>query len=299
MIKRTLHELNLLDDFLFNKVASYPEIGEEFGRELLRLIYQREFGKIKVVPQKVYYGSDVGKHGIRLDVYLEAEDAEALLQGQGSIFDIEPDTNDKKEAIQILPKRTRFYHAIIDANSLKAGLTYKCLKDVVVIMIMPYDPFGYDRMVYTVKNVITELPDAEYEDGARTIFLNTNGKLEIPNRELQELLRYMECTTEENACNETLRKIHRMVEVVKEDQEASLEYMKIFEREQMLIEQGRNEERKNTEKERQKAEKERQNAELERLNAEKERKRADGKELENQHLRAILKENGIDVSLSE
>ena len=44
MEKRTLQELNLLDDFLFNKVTSYPGIGEEFGRELLRLIYQRELG---------------------------------------------------------------------------------------------------------------------------------------------------------------------------------------------------------------------------------------------------------------
>ena len=41
-----------------------------------------------------------------------------------------------------------------------------------------------------------------------------------------------------------------MVKFVKEDQEASLEYMKIFERVQMLIEQGKDEERKNTEKER-------------------------------------------------
>ena len=279
MEKRTLQELNLLDDFLFNKVTSYPGIGEEFGRELLRLIYQREFGRIKVVPQKVYYGSDVGKHGIRLDVYLEEEDADAMLQGQGAIFDIEPDTNDNKEAIKILPKRTRFYHAIIDANSLKAGITYKSLKEVVVIMIMPYDPFGYERMVYTVKNVITELPEAEYEDGARTIFLNTNGKLEVPNRELEELLRYMECTTEENACNETLRKIHEMVETVKEDQEASLEYMKIFEREQMLLEQGREEERKNTEKERK--------------NAEMERERADIVEQENQKLRELLIQSGV------
>ena len=48
----------------------------------------------------------------------------------------------------------------------------------------------------------------------------------------------MECTTEENACNETLQKIHEMVLLVKEDREASLEYMKIFEREEMLFENG-------------------------------------------------------------
>ena len=191
--------------------------------------------------------------------------------------------NDKKEAIRVLPKRTRFYHAVIDANSLKAGLTYKCLKDVVVIIIMPYDPFGHDRMVYTVKNMITELPEAEYEDGARTVFLNTNGKLEVPNPELEELLRYMESTTEENACNETLQKIHKMVELVKEDQEESLEFMKIFEREQMLIEQGRGEGR----------EEERKNTEKERERAEKERERADRVEQENHRLRELLEKKGV------
>ena len=45
MVKRTLKELNLLDDFLFNTVFSYPEIGEAFSRELLRVIFRREFGK--------------------------------------------------------------------------------------------------------------------------------------------------------------------------------------------------------------------------------------------------------------
>ena len=109
--------------------------------------------------------------------------------------------------------------------------------------------------------------------------VHTNGKPEVPNSELEELLRYMECTTEENACNETLRKIHEMVETVKEDQEASLEYMKIFEREQMLLEQGREEERKNTEKERK--------------NAEMERERADIVEQENQKLRELLIQSGV------
>ena len=77
MQKRTLKELNLLDDFLFGSMVTYPGIGEEFSRELLRIIFQKEFGKLIVVPQKVYYGSDTDKHGTRLDVYLE-EDVYAL-----------------------------------------------------------------------------------------------------------------------------------------------------------------------------------------------------------------------------
>jgi len=61
-----------------------------------------------------------------------------------------------------------------------------------------------------------------------------------------------------------IEKIHGMVERVKDDGKASVEYMKIFERERMLreegVEQGREEERQNTERERQRADQESQRA---------------------------------------
>ena len=65
-IKKQLKDLNLLDDFLFGSVVTYPEIGESFSRELLKIIFQKEFGKLVVVPQKTYYGSDTDKQGARL-----------------------------------------------------------------------------------------------------------------------------------------------------------------------------------------------------------------------------------------
>jgi uncharacterized protein YfkK (UPF0435 family) len=49
----------------------------------------------------------------------------------------------------------------------------------------------------------------------------------------------MEETTKDNACNEMLTDIHKMVTKVKSDEEVSLEYMKIFEREKMIYEDGR------------------------------------------------------------
>ena len=58
---RRLEELNLLDNFMFGTMVSYPTIGEQFLRELLKIIFQKEFDKIKVVPQKVYYGSDTDR----------------------------------------------------------------------------------------------------------------------------------------------------------------------------------------------------------------------------------------------
>ena len=74
----------------------------------------------------------------------------------------------------------------------------------------------------------------------------------------------MEHTSAENAKNEVLQSIDKMVRKVKEDGEVSLEYMKIFEREEMLIKQGISQgqemERENTERERQNATREQQRA---------------------------------------
>ena len=73
MQRRIVEVLNLMDDFLFFKMVNDPDFGEEFSRELLRIILGKEVGKLKVVPQKVYYGSELETHGARLDVYLEEE----------------------------------------------------------------------------------------------------------------------------------------------------------------------------------------------------------------------------------
>jgi len=284
MARRTVQELNLLDDFLFNAVLSYPEIGETFARELLRVIFQREFGELKVIPQKTYGGSDTDKHGARLDVYLE----ENLNTGKlmpSTVYDVEPNLNDDSLDVKALPKRVRFYHSLIDARSLQSGADYQQLKNVIVIMITPYDPFGHDQKIYTIKNRIMELPDIPYEDGAHTLFLYTRGTKGSISEELQQFMQYMEHTTQEYAKNENLQKIHEMVEKVKDDREVSIEFMKIFEREQMLIRQGIEQGRK---LEMQRAEEEKQRAEDEKRRAEDEKKRADSLQKEVEQLRMRL-----------
>jgi len=235
MQKRKLEELNLLDDFLFNKMVSHPEFGEEFSRDLLRIILGKEVGKLRVIPQKVFYGSNTETHGARLDVYLE-ETSDAL--ENATIYDAEVESDTKNESTKILARRNRFYHSKIDVGNLKAGQDYTSLKNVVIIFIMSKDPFGENRMIYTIANRCLELPHLPYDDGARTLFLYTRGTEGNPKEELQELLRYMENSSEENAKSETIKKIHHMTKRVKGSEEVSIEYMKIYERERMIKEQG-------------------------------------------------------------
>ena len=234
MTKRNIEELSLLDDFLLGSVLSYPVIGPKVCKKMISIILQREIKELHIVPQKSYFGADTDKHGIRMDVYAE----ETQENDMEMVYDIEADKRGKDELRVSLPKRTRFYHAKIDADSLASGEDYSKLKNVTVIFISPYDPFQRNRMVYTIKNGCVEEPDLDYNDGMKTLFLYTKGTEGNPPEELQRLLHYLEDSREENAKDADLMSIHRMVQTVKQDKEVSLEYMKILERERMIREEG-------------------------------------------------------------
>ena len=95
----------------------------------------------------------------------------------------------------------------------------------------------------------------------------------------------MENTTDENAVNDSLKSIHQMVNQVKHDKEVSLNYMKTFEWEEMLIKQGQEQgqllEQANTERERARAD-------FERKRADSEKERADHAEQEIRRLKEQL-----------
>lgn len=152
-----------------------------------------------------------------MDLLLEVDDiAELKPELEATLYDVEPDQNSGSNKVKVLPKRVRYYHAIIDDRSLKSGEEPKNLKNVIVIFICSYDPFGRDRIWYTVQNRCIEEPDVPYDDGAKTIFLYTRGT----------------------------------------KGQVSVKYMKQFERDNMMRAEGREEERKNTEREHARAERE-------------------------------------------
>ena len=122
-------------------------------------------------------------------------------------------------------------------------------------------------MIYTIRNHCVENPELPYEDGARTIFLYTQGRKGRDNESLSQLLDYMENTTRENAVSEELEAIQEMVDVVKEDAEVTVAYMKGFERDQMFLEEGKKQERENTLKEKQRADEEQKRADMEQQRA--------------------------------
>ena len=73
--RKKLEELNLLDDFLFNAMMTYPEMGEKFTRKMLKLLFNKDFRNLKVIAQKSYGGLNTDLRGARLDVYVESDDS--------------------------------------------------------------------------------------------------------------------------------------------------------------------------------------------------------------------------------
>ncbi len=225
---RPLSDLNLIDNFLFHKMIDDKETGEEFCRILLRTILNREIRHIKITPQKELYGLDTDMHGIRMDAYLEdisesdAIDADIL----PDIYDIEPNLTYEKDSI---PRRMRFYQGMIDAANLKRGQAYTSLPNVVIIFILPYDPFGGDCMIYTIQNMIKEDASIDYNDGALKMILYTKGKAGNASKELQDMLKYFESSISANVTNPDIEFIHHTVERLKERGEINLDYMKSWE----------------------------------------------------------------------
>lgn len=210
-----------MDDFLMTAVAADRDVGEEFCRTILSVLLQRRIGKVHVTAQRVIPASSPELRGIRMDVEIEEFGKETDVDFPVNIYDIEPHLkNDMK-----LERHNRFYQAKIDNRYIKRGeRDFAGMPNLYILTITNFDPFGYDYMMYRVRNQCEEVPDLTYEDGLEFIYFYTDGT-KGGNSEIQAMLQYFKNSIEENAVNETTRKIHNCVNQVRMLPEVRTEYM--------------------------------------------------------------------------
>ena len=108
-------------------------------------------------------------------------------------------------------------------------------------MITTFDPFGYDHILYTVRNTCIEVPELPYDDGSVTFFFYTKGRKGECADEIRELLHFMEKTQDANAVSSRIRQILDMVSMVKHDERMKVAYVKSFERDELIREEVREE----------------------------------------------------------
>ena len=85
---------------------------------------------------------------------------------QGQVFDVEMQKRNEGN----IPKRTRFYQALIDAPMLKSGERgFDGLKPAYIVVICGFDLFGYGLYRYTFDNRCKEVPDLVMGDECQKI----------------------------------------------------------------------------------------------------------------------------------
>ena len=217
--KRKLEDLDMMDTFLFDKATASTQNAITISKVIIKRATGLDVQNIIVETEKQIPSMDLNKRGVRLDVYLTEEDMKAgkdILR----LFDIEPNNYYEPD----LPRRSRFYQSLIDSQLLPTNTPFRKLPDIFMIWILPYDPFGDDRMIYTVKNMVAENNQIVYNDGSIKLFLYTKGT-KGGSKELKDFLTYMEHTTLENAVDEDLLEIQKIVDSVKTDSRERERYM--------------------------------------------------------------------------
>ena len=163
---KPLQELNLIDAFLFAVATENVQDAEFIAKLIIERATNEKVDRITVVSEKELTGIDIGHHGIRMDLYVEEYEDKRLAK----VYDIEPNKYNPAE----LPMRSRYSQSLTDVKLLNSGETYQNLPKYISIWILPYDPFGENQMLYTVKNSVEDFPHLVYNDGVKKLFLYTD-----------------------------------------------------------------------------------------------------------------------------
>ncbi len=217
---RPLEELDMIDSFLFEGTTESIEDAKLIAGVIIKRATGHTVENLIVETEKQLKGISLNTRGIRMDVLATEKDGEKALR----IYDIEPNKYEEKD----IPRRSRFYQSLIDSKLLTANTKFKELSDSMSIWILPYDPFGDNRMLYTIKNIVVENNHLMYNDGVTKIFLYTKGT-KGGSKELKELLTFMENTISANAVDEELANIQQIVDKVKARSDIKERYMTLQE----------------------------------------------------------------------
>lgn len=208
---KTWEELTIEDDFLFQKVMENEEICKIFLEKTLK----RKITKINYYQNEKSVNISPERKGVRFDVLVETAD--------GVMIDVEMQTSDKSKW---LPKRTRYYQAMIDMNTLSKGANYKKLQESYIIFVCTFDPFEKSCKVYTFTNRCHE-EDLELYDGATKIFYNTKGAIGDVDEDIASFLNYVDG---EAVKGDFTRRVAEEVEKLKAHDALKLEYMSFYAR---------------------------------------------------------------------
>lgn len=217
-IKTKLDGMNLLDRFLFNETVEDVDVYNDMVEILMDghiclLPWNETEKELRVSPQLREVRLDV----IGMDIV-------------GELYQMEM----QKKNTYNLPKRSRYYQGQIDVSLLEpGGVDFNKLNDLTTILVAPFDIFGYGLYRYTFEEYCQEISGLKLNDGARRIFINTNGKNpENFSKEFLDFMEYINASTDAIAAkteSKRIQRIHERVRTVKRSEKIGVKLMQKWE----------------------------------------------------------------------
>jgi len=128
-----LKDLNLTDRFLFDEVMEDPQTQQD----VLSIIFGRDIPLLEQNETEKEFRLAPNIRSIRMDVFSVDE--------EHTVYNTEMQQKRKND----LAKRSRYYQALVDTSLLEPGIpNYNCLNRSYIIMIMPFDLFGWALHVH-------------------------------------------------------------------------------------------------------------------------------------------------------
>ena len=211
--------LKISNDFMFAKVMRNPELCKGILERLLGIVIDR----IEYPEEQKAIDIAKDSKSVRLDVYLKDE--------KGVIYNVEIQTANSGN----LPKRTRYYHGMIDLNAIEKGADYSELPQSFVIFICTFDTFGKERWKYTFQNMCREDSKLTLNDDTTKIFFNTKGTKGSISKEAKRILKFIESNAAED---DFTKRLAAEVQKIKENKEWKVEYMTLLMREREKYKEG-------------------------------------------------------------
>lgn len=206
-------KLSIKHDFMFKKVMRSKRI----CKHLLEEVLQTKIADISYPETEKTIEPAYDSRGIRLDVTVD-DDKNTHYNLEMQVKNIKnPDTG-----IYVLPKRTRYYQAMIDIESLQKGQDYDLLPPTFIIFICVFDFFNEGNYIYTFKKRCLENLHLELPDETTTIFLNTVGNHGNITNDLKSFFEYV---NKEVITSDFTKQIDEEVTDIKHNKKVRKEYM--------------------------------------------------------------------------
>ena len=206
-------KLTLSSDFLFKQVM----LRKRICKHLLKEILQVEIADITYLATEETIDTYPDSRGIRLDV--------KIADAAGTHYNLEMQVRnpvDKFNHKSLLPKRTRYYQAMLDVNMLHKKQDFDALAPTYIIFICLFDFLQANQRIYTFKKRCLENLALELADEATIIFLNTSGTKGHVSSDIQSLYDYINSNA---ITSDFVQEIADTIVNIKNDKKVRTKYM--------------------------------------------------------------------------